>query len=318
MGDRFSTALFASLVSSLVGCSPTVPSNSPAGPNEAQVRAFVTILPQLDFVRRIGGERVHVDCLVGPGQSHHTYEPTPRQMTELARAQVYFAMGVPCEHSLLPRIADVDRDILIVDTSAGVSFRHGDACAHLHPAGQSDADDHHSSNDPHIWLDPRLVKIQARHIRDALSRVDAAGKANYQKNCADFEDQLDQLHAELAARLAPYRGREFIVFHPAYGYFADAYALVQVAVEEDGKEPTVKHLTRLIDLARSEGIKVIFVQPQFASAGAAAVAAAVQGRIVPLDPMTVDYLRDMREISQKIAAGFSRNAEPEKLSALDR
>jgi zinc transport system substrate-binding protein len=309
-------SLVPGLLAAISGCSPAPKPRHPDNAGASPVRAFVTIVPQVDFVRRIGQDRVRVDLLVGPGQSEHTYEPTPRQMTDLAQARVYFSIGVPCEKSLLPRIADVNPGLMIVDTSADVPFRKGRTCCAAHPHdAEHDEHDDESVRDPHIWLDPRLVKIQARHIRDALGRIDPGGMDSYQRNCAEFEAQLDKLHTELSAQLAPYKGDEFIVFHPAYGYFADAYSLRQIAVEEEGKEPSVKQLAGLIDLAARKGIKVIFVQPQFATAGAATIATAVHGRTMQLDAMTVDYLRDIRVIAERLVSDFRSRTAPGQISA---
>jgi zinc transport system substrate-binding protein len=304
------------LMAGMVGCGSAT-SPAPTGDaNSSLIGCFVTIQPQADFVRRIGRDRVSVEVLVGPGQSEHTFDATPRQMTALAGARVYFCIGVPCEKSLLPKIADVNPRLEIVDTSAGVNFRHGGPCCAPHPAGSAhDEQDDELVRDPHIWLDPRLVKIQARNICDALAKIDPTGASIYRRNCAEFEEQLDKLHAELTSRLAPFKGSEFIVFHPAYGYLADAYGLRQIAVEEDGKEPTIKQLTGLIDLAKRKNIRDIFVQPQFATAGAATVASAVRGRTVVLDPMVTDYVRDMRAIVEKLANSFESRVSPEQISA---
>lgn len=275
--------------------------------NQSRVRTFVTILPQADFVRRIGKDKVAVDVLVGPGQSHHTYEPTARQMTLLSQSQIYFSIGVPCEFSLLPKIADANHKMLIVDTSEGVKFRADASC------GEHDHD--HDAHDPHIWLDPRLVIIQARHIRDGLKQIDPQNSQFFEQNCAEFERQLQDLNNQLTGQFVPYKGREILVFHPAYGYFTDAYGIRQLAVEQDGKEPAVKYLASLIDKAKSAQINTVFVQPQFPSASADTIASAIHGKTVPLDPMTNDYLLDMREIARRIIASFAGQNEPVQSAA---
>lgn len=280
----------------------------PAGP----LHVFVSILPQADIVKRIAGERVEVEVMVGPGQSHHTYEPTPRQISRLAESCAYFQIGLPFERAVCDRIAKIAPSVRLIDTTRGVTFREMTGCcaAHDEPSHRGERDDSHSSHshvgrDPHIWLSPRLVKVQARNIRDALVEIDPAGTADYDAGLARLEHDLDELDARIRARLKPFDGRAFLVFHPAYGYFADEYGLEQVAVEEDGKEPSARRLVELVARAKALGIKRVFVQPQFAVGGAKTVAEAIGASVVPLDPMTVDYERDLWTMAGRLAEGFA-------------
>jgi zinc transport system substrate-binding protein len=154
--------------------------------------------------------------------------------------------------------------------------------------------------DPHIWLDPELVKIQASTIAAALSQLDPVHAAEYKKNLQALAADLDRVNAELAAALAPLKGKSFMVYHPAFGYFAAAYGLKQVAVESEGKEPSAKELADLIDRAKQEQVKVIFVEPQFSKKSAAAVAAAVGATVVAMDPLAPDYLHNLEAMAGQI------------------
>ncbi|MEW5817392.1 MAG: zinc ABC transporter substrate-binding protein, partial [Spirochaetota bacterium] len=116
-------------------------------PPASTIHAFVSILPQVYFVERIGGERVKVQELVGPGREPHTYEPTPGQMAALSQAKVYFRIGVAFEKALMPRIQNSMKNLTIVDTNKGIKYRKSDAQSH---AGEGD--------DPHIWMSPLLAK----------------------------------------------------------------------------------------------------------------------------------------------------------------
>lgn len=279
-----------------------------AGP----LRVFVSIVPQADFVKRIAGDRAEVEVMVGPGQSHHTYEPTPRQISRLAESCAYFQIGLPFERVVCDRIAKIAPSVRLIDTTRSVRYREMTGCcaAHDEPSRRGEHDESQSSHshagrDPHIWLSPRLVKVLARNIRDALVEIDPAGTANYGAGLARFEQDLDELDARIRDRLKPYAGRAFLVFHPAYGYFADEYGLVQVSVEEDGKEPSARRLVELVARAKALGIKRVFVQPQFAVGGAKAVADAIGARVVPLDPMTIDYERDLWTMAERLGEGFA-------------
>jgi zinc transport system substrate-binding protein len=257
---------------------------------EARLAVFVSIPPQAYFVDRVGGVRVSVEALVRPGQDAHTYEPAPRQMAELARARVYFRIGFPFENNLIPRLESSVPNLLIVDTRQGITLR----------SFQEEAGQEEQGPDPHIWMSPTLVKRQVQTIAETLIRLDPANDAGYRANAGRFTEDLEQVRSRIAQSLAPLRGREILVYHPAFGYFADEFGLKQVAVERSGKEPTSRQLARLIEQAQARGIKVVFVQPQLSQAGARAVAEAIGGAVVPLDDLAYDYLANLETIAAKI------------------
>ncbi len=263
-----------------------------------RLTAFVSIPPQAYFLRRVSGDRVNIEVLVQPGQSPHTYEPTPKQLAGLAQADVYFRIGVPFENRIIEKLASTFRGLRVVDTRQGITLRpmeerhdaeHGDD--HAHEAGRPD---------PHIWLDPRLVKVQAATMGQTLAVLDPGHAGEYERRLHAFEADLDAIHAKLTEALAPLKGAEFFVYHPAFGYFADAYGLKQVAVEVGGKEPSQKNLVSLIEQAKARDVRVIFVQPQFASSSAQRIAEAIGGVVVPLDPQAEDYLRNLDDMAAKI------------------
>lgn len=292
---RVVIAVTIAWVCALLGGCPRGASPPQETPTESPVavRAFVSIEPQAYFVERIGGERVRVSVLVGPGQSPATYEPTPAQMAELARADVYFRIGVPFEEGLLERLRVSMPNLNIVDTREGVPLR--DMKSHR-------ASDHgHGRKDPHIWLAPRLAIAQARTIRDELKRLDPEGADLYDANLRAFAREAMALHAEIAEILRPVRGKEMFVFHPSYGYFADAFGLRQVAVEIEGKEPSPRELEAIIARARAARVRAIFVQPQFATASAEAIAREIGARVVPLDPLARDWPNNLRAMAHAIA-----------------
>ena len=273
---------------------------------EPRLSVFVSILPQVEFVERVGGRRVDVRALVLPGQNPATYSPTPKQLFELSRADVYFRIGVPFENALIPRIRSAMKDLRVVDTRKGI--RQREMLGHGRRHENEEADGHEAGLDPHIWLDPMLVKQQVQTMRDALSELNPDGAAEYEVNCRAYCDELDRAHERVGRALAPLRGREFFVFHPAYGYFADAYGLKQVAVEAEGKEPGPRQLTALVAAAKERGVKVIFVQPQFDKRNALAIAEAIGGVAVDLDPLAGDYIRNLEEMAAKIERALQTDA----------
>ena len=153
-------------------------------------------------------------------------------------------------------------------------------------------------------MSPRLAKLIAANIYEGLKSVDPAYGADYEKNLRALQGRLDEINAKLAKALAPLRGKEFMVFHPAFGHFAKEYGLKQVAVEIEGKEPSAKELAQLVDWAKREGVKVIFVQPQFSRKSAEAVAKSVGGVVVPMDPLAKDYVKNLEEMASKIESAL--------------
>jgi len=278
-----------------------------AGSDDRPV-VFVSILPQAYFVERIAGERFRIEVLVPPGQSAHSLDPTPAQVQALGRARVFFCIGVEFERTLVPKLRQMFPGLEICDTRQGVPLRRMEVAEahhdHEHPAHE--AEHEHGGTDPHIWLSPRLVKIQAQTICDGLCRIDPEHAEQYRRNLRGFQADLDELDARLAAALAPIRGKELFVFHPAYGYFAEAYGLRQVAVEIAGKEPSARELAELVQRARAAGAKVIFVQPQFSTRTAEALAEQIGAAVVPLDPLARDYLANVQAMAEAIEKAISR------------
>jgi zinc transport system substrate-binding protein len=268
---------------------------------EAGISAFVSILPQAYFVERVGGRHVDVEVLVGEGQSPATYEPSPQQMAMLSSAKLYFAIGVPFETNLMKKIQQSQKRLVIVETQKGVTYRYLDD--HHHDA-KGKEEHHQAIPDPHIWMDPNLVKVQAANIRDALSRLDPANAEDYSRNLQLFLSDLDHADKRIRAALAPVKGKSMYVFHPAFGYFADSYGLRQVPVEIEGKEPSARQLAGIIDRAKKDGVRVIFVQRQFSTKSAESIARAVGGAVVPIDPLARDYLANLDRMASLIEKGL--------------
>lgn len=277
---------------------------------QAPLPVFVSIAPQRYFVERIGGERVAVSVLVPAGADPHTWEPRPRAMAELSRAAVYFSIGIDFEAAWLGKIAAANPGMRIVPTDRGIEklplpahepekAARG-ASRHLHDPARRHAHAHGEGLDPHIWLSPALVRVQAGHIRDGLIAVDPEHRARYEAGHAAFLEEIDSLDAELRALFAGKEGSRFLVVHPSWGYFARDYGLVQRAIEIEGKEPKPARLQELIRFARREGIRAVFVQPQFSTRSAEAVARGIEGAVIPVDPLAADWAQTLRQAGRRL------------------
>ncbi len=275
-----------------------------------RLSVFVSILPQRYFVQQIGKERVDVQVMVEPGASPHHYEPKPRQMAVLSKARLYFAVGVPFESAWLEEIQTANPRLTIVHTEDGIrkvpmSARHDDGGEQSGDGEPHEDSGHdHGRLDPHIWLSPPLVKVQAGHILKALIAEDPDNGESYRSNYDAFIHDLDRLHDQLTAIFADRKDEAFLVYHPSWGYFADTYGIRQVPIELEGKSPKPAHLEALITRARKEGIRVVFVQPQFSKKSAATVARAIAGEVVFADPLAADWSDNLRRQAERFQAAL--------------
>jgi zinc transport system substrate-binding protein len=267
------------LGAALLGCARGGAS-TPSG----TLKVTVSILPQRYFVERAGGAYVDVNVMVRPGESPETYEPKPDQLRALGAADLYFSIGVPFESAWLGRFSAANPDMTMVDTTQGIQRIGGP-----------------ENPDPHIWLSPTLVKVQARTIADALVAADAGHAEDYERNLEAFLGDIDELDAEIRDTLARLKNRRFMVFHPAWGYFARDYDLEMIAIEIGGQEPSATELVRLIDTAKRDGIKVVFAEPEFSTRAAETIAKEIGGRVVLIDPLAEDWASNLRHVAQVLA-----------------
>jgi len=256
------------------------------------IRVFASVAPLTTFVQRVGGLRVDVQALVRPGHNPALYEPTPRQIAALDDADLYIRTGVAFEVAWMDRIRSVNSRMPVLDVREGITLPQDEPHSHTHGT---------THLDPHPWTSPPLVKQIARVIRDALMDLDPEYRDLYAANFAAFAQELDALDREIRDLFAGLKNRRFMVYHPAWGYFADTYGLTQIPIEHEGKEPGPKALKELIDQARREGIKLIMVQPQFGRKTAATIAQAIGARIATVDPLDVDYVNNLRRVARLIA-----------------
>ena len=267
----------------------------------------VSIPPQAHFVEAIGGDHVDVQVMVPANAEPVTYEPTPRQMSALSRAELYFSIGVPFEQAWLPRFRGANPKMTVIDTTSGIQ-RRAMASDHDH-GGHADHDEPTPASgglDPHVWLSPALVRVQAETIRDALIAADPGHAGDYHRGFRQFAEQIHRLDQGILDALAGIdpSARRFLVFHPAFGYFAASYGLEQMAIEVEGKEPGPRELARIIGEARSHGIRVIFIEPQFAQGAARTIAREIGGEVVTLDPLARDWPTGMQAIAETLAAAL--------------
>jgi len=267
----------------------------------APLKAGVGILPLAYLAERIGGGRVEAPVLVGPGQNYHVYEPTPKQLADLAGASVYFEMGFPFEKRVVAKMASANPNLRAINVIEGIVLRSMDE----EPCEKHHTHDH-GNLDPHVWLNPLNAQIIARNMARVFKESDPPHEAFYSANLELLEKDLDTLHARVSAILKPFKGRTFYVYHPAFGYFADVYGLKQRPVEIEGKEPTARRLAELIERAKQENVQAILVQQQFPHKFAEAVAREIGGRVISVDPLARDYIAGIESIAQCLCEAWAQ------------
>jgi zinc transport system substrate-binding protein len=249
-----------------------------------KINVATTIAPLADFITAVGGDKVKVTVLIPPGAEPHTYEPTPTQMKDVALADLYVMNGGGLEF-WMDKVLQVNKKMLIVDSSRGVEL--------VNESG--------GETDPHIWISLRNAAIQVNNICTGLIQVDPANGDYYRKNRDDYLQKLKALDEGFNQTFAAKKGLIFIVYHPAWTYFARDYNLDQVPILENEKEPGPKYLGSIIDLARKNNITVIFVEPQYNPKSAEVIAQEIKARVVALDPLGQNYLENMQYAGQEIA-----------------
>jgi zinc transport system substrate-binding protein len=271
------------------------------------LKVFVSILPQKYFIHKIAGDLVDISVMVLPGSSPHTYEPRPSQMKELSTATAYFSIGVEFENAWLPKFAAMYKTMRIIHTDSLIEKLTADPseAAEMPKAHVTSAEDGRGL-DPHVWLAPQLVKVQAQHIYDALVTMDPAHEAIYGRNYRAFTREITALHDSVCALLkcdsVTLPKKTFMVFHPSWAYFSREFGLRQLAIEIEGKEPGPRQLETVFNLASENDIHCIFVQPQFSGQSAHAIARQLKARVLVADDLAYDWSGNILTVAKAIAA----------------
>ncbi|QKF67870.1 metal ion ABC transporter, periplasmic metal-binding protein [Arcobacter venerupis] len=260
----------------------------------------VSILPQKYFVEKIVKDKYEINVMVKPGASPHTYEPKSSQMKSLVASKVYFYTGVSFEQAWLDKFKQNAQNTLFVDATNGIDKMQMVEDEHHHEEEGHD----HSGLDPHVWLDPILVKTQAKNIYETMIKIDSSNADFYKKNYEEFLKELDVLNENIKIILNPYKEKPFMVFHPSWGYFAKRYNLEEISIEIEGKEPKPSELVQLIQKAKEHNIKIIFVSPQFSQKSAKAISKNIKANIFEIDPLSQDWEQSMLDTANQIVNSY--------------
>ncbi len=253
----------------------------------------VTIAPQAAFVREVAGDRVNIVTVLPPGANHETYSLPPQDMAQMSNASLYLALGLPPERSIiLPKLAEMNRNMKIIDVQNEVARSY--APRFFAPDDQ----------DPHIWLSPKRAILMVQLTARELSLLDPENRELYAANSQRYVGQIEAAEREARELLSPMANRTFIVYHPAFGYFAEDYNLTMVALEEEGKEADPRRMREVIDMAREKGIKIIFYQEDIDGRQSRTFAEELGGRAEKISPMATNYVDNIRRMARSFAEGL--------------
>ncbi|MDR0433701.1 MAG: metal ABC transporter substrate-binding protein [Gracilibacteraceae bacterium] len=307
------------------GCAaPAAPAGQPAAAvNEdesqtAKLSVYATFYPMYDFARKIGGERVNVANMTPAGMEPHDWEPAAVDLAALENADVLVFNGLGMEHWVNDALAALSNEKLVaVQASSGVAPLAGIPEAEGED-GEEEGDGHEDEGefDPHVWLDPRNVKLEMANIRDAFISADPEGASYYEENYNKYAAELDALDQEFRDTLSPLPGKDIIVAHQAFAYLCAAYGLTQTPIEglAADSEPDPARMAEIIEFAEEHEITVIFFEELVSPKVAETIAEAVGARTDTLNPLEGlsdeeaaagdDYFSVMRQNLTALAAAL--------------
>lgn len=263
-----------------------------------KMQLTVSIVPQKYLAKIIAGDKCDVQAMLPTGSNHETYEPAPRDMEKISTSKLYFALGaLDFEIAWLDRFKASNPAMSVINTSEGIQMISG----HNHDTDENQESKNHGI-DPHTWLSPFCMKIQAANISKALSKIDTVNTSFYTSNLNKFNLIADSVDRLIREKLAGSKGKSILIFHPALAYFARDYDLIQISIEQDGKEPSPAYLAELVKTAKEKGINAIFISKEFDTRNAEVIAREIKGKVVVFDPMAENWAENMIHLADLIAS----------------
>jgi zinc transport system substrate-binding protein len=254
---------------------------------EGKIGVIVSVGPEVEFVQAVGGDKVDVTLMVPPGADPHTYEPLPNQLNHVSNAKIYFMVGTPIEFELnyMDKMRNMNHEMLVINSSEGIVLIPNTA-------------EHENNSDPHVWVSPKNAAIMVENIYQGLVKIDPNNTEYYTKNRDTYLQKLDELDNNITKSLAGKENSQIIVYHPAWAYFCREYNLTQIPIEYGGKEPTSQEIASVINLAKKDNIKVIFVEPQYSPKSAEVIASEINGKVLKVDDLAPDYIKNLNNVAE--------------------
>ncbi len=277
---------------SLAGCNPKSPTST-------EKSVLVSIAPYAFFVERISGGTLPITTLIPEGSNPHIYEPKPKEVEQVRLACLWIRLGESFDQKVYSALYEENPQMQIIDVTKGIHLLS--TCEEEALGGKHRCQGNDEGKDIHIWLSPKLAKIQANTIYEALASTFPDRQELYQNNLNILLNDLEQLDQEISTLLAPKRGDAILVSHPAFAYFCQDYGLIQLSVEMEGKDPLPQQVTQLLEKAKEYQVTTVFLEPQYSNKGAELIAHELRATTATIDPYAQDYLDNLRLIAHIIA-----------------
>lgn len=256
---------------------------------------FVSIEPQKFFLENIVKDKFEVNTIIPDGSNPEAYDPTPAQMVAVGKSKLYFKIGyLNFENAWISNIQKNNPLLKISNCSKSIQP--------ISPTDDGHHHDHsHDGPDPHLWSSPKTALIIAQNMRDEIINFDPANKSFYENNYKELAATIYETDSIIKTYLEKAPSRSFIIYHPALSYFANEYNLCQFSIEHEGKQPTPVELKALVNLAKTENIKVVFIQAEYDAKNAETVAKEIGAKVVPINLLSYNWNEEMIKIAKALA-----------------
>ena len=236
--------------------------------SEDELQVYVSFYPLYETTQAVIGDKADVKILTPPNIDPHDFDPSIKVIQEMKTADLIVLNGGGFESWISNMELDSDQ---LLDSSNGISFlktesvdHHEEHDEHAKEDEHDEHEEHEVVSDPHIWLNPNLVKIQVKNIAERLSEIDPENSKSYNENALQYIEKLELLDLQIREELSSCSKKDFITFHNAFSYFSDEYGLTQhtitKGVHDHSATPTAKSIEDVIDLAKELNLSVIFAE----------------------------------------------------------
>ena len=255
--------------------------------NDGRIGEVVSIGPQIEFVKAVGGDKVDVTLMVPSNADPHTYEPLANQLSQVSNAKMYAELGTPIEFEVnyMDKIKAINPNMLVVNTSQGIN---------LIP---NSAENESTSMDPHDYVDPKNAEIMVNNIYQGLVQIDPEDKDYFQKNRDNYLHQLDDLDKNTTKLLKGKQGTNILIYHPAFGYYAKDYNLTQVGAMINDEEPSPQRIAMMVNIAKQNNITVIYSEPQYDPKFMQSIASQIGAQVLTVNDLDEHYIQNMENIA---------------------
>lgn len=255
--------------------------------NDGRIGVVVSIGPQIEFVKAVGGDKVDVTLMVPSNADPHTYEPLANQLSQVSNAKMYAELGTPIEFEVnyMDKIKAINPNMLVVNTSQGIN---------LIP---NSAENESTSMDPHDYVDPKNAEIMVNNIYQGLVQIDPEDKDYFQKNRDNYLQQLDDLNKNTTKLLKGKQGTNILIYHPAFGYYAKDYNLTQVGAMINDEEPSPQRIAMMVNIAKQNNITIIYSEPQYDPKFMQSIASQIGAQVLNVNDLDEHYVQNMENIA---------------------